>query len=101
MMEAYSDCEGALFWREAPICKQLQIFPEGQICLIVNGSIAGCALLLIVDCTNLSDSHTYGKITVNHTLSTLDPNRDGLFGIDVFVQPMHYGMCVWIRLYNA
>ena len=73
MMEAYSDCEGALFWREAPICKQLQIFPEGQICLIVNGSIAGYALLLIVDCTNLSDNHTYGKITVNHTLSTMTP----------------------------
>lgn len=101
MMEAYSDCEGALFWREAPICKQVQIFPEGQICLIVNGSIAGYALLLIVNCTNLSDSHTYGKITVNHTFSTHDPNLDGLSGIDVFVHPRHCGMCVGIRLYNA
>ncbi|HQS50603.1 MAG TPA: carbon-nitrogen hydrolase, partial [Daejeonella sp.] len=49
MVEAYSDWDGASFWKESHINKLIKIFPEGQICILVNGAIAGCALSLIVD----------------------------------------------------
>jgi hypothetical protein len=69
MIEAYSDWEGASFWGEAHISKLVEIFPEGQVCLVVNGAIAGCALSLIVDYHNFGDNHTYGQITGNYTFS--------------------------------
>jgi len=87
MVEAYSDWEGASFWGEADISKLVEIFPEGQICILVNGAIAGCALSLIVDYDQFGDNHTYAQITGNYTFSTHNPKGDVLYGIDFFVHP--------------
>jgi hypothetical protein len=73
MVEAYSDWEGASYWGEAHISKLVEIFPEGQICILVNGAIAGCALSLIVDYDKFGDNHTYTQITGNYTFSTHYP----------------------------
>jgi GNAT superfamily N-acetyltransferase len=101
MVEAYSDWEGASFWGEAHISKLVEIFPEGQICLLVNGAIAGCALSLIVDYDKFGDNHTYAQITGNYTFSTHNPKGDVLYGIDFFVHPEYRGMRLGRRLYDA
>lgn len=75
MVVAYSDWQGASFWGEAHIGKLVEIFPEGQICILVNGVIAGCALSLIVDYDKFGDNHTYTQITGNYTFSTHNPNE--------------------------
>ncbi|RZM21249.1 MAG: carbon-nitrogen hydrolase, partial [Pedobacter sp.] len=41
MIEAYSEWEGASSWGESHISQLVEIFPEGQICILVNGAIAG------------------------------------------------------------
>lgn len=101
MVEAYSEWEGASFWSEHHISKLVEIFPEGQICISVNGSIAGCALSLIVDYSKFGDKHTYTQITGNYTFSTHDPQGDVLYGIDFFVHPDFRGMRIGRRLYDA
>ena len=101
MVEAYSDWEGASFWSEVNISKLLEIFPEGQICIVVNDAIAGCALSLIVDYSKFGDKHTYAEITGNYTFSTHDPKGDVLYGIDFFVHPDFRGMRIGRRLYDA
>jgi predicted amidohydrolase/GNAT superfamily N-acetyltransferase len=101
MIEAYSEWEGASFWGEKHINKLVEIFPEGQICILVNGAIAGCALSLIVDYNKFGDKHTYAQITGNYTFSTHDPNGDVLYGIDFFVHPEYRGMRIGRRLYDA
>lgn len=101
MIEAYSDWEGAAFWGENTITKLLQIFPEGQICILVNGTIAGTALSLIIDYSKFGDNHTYEQITGNYTFSTHDPDGDVLYGIDFFVHPEFRGMRIGRRLYDA
>src|SRR5690606_15014125 len=101
MQEAYSDWPGATVWGEQHIGKLLEIFPEGQICVMVNGVVAGCALSLIVDYKKYGDRHTYTQITGNYTFSTHDPDGDVLYGIDVFVHPDFRGMRIGRRLYDA
>lgn len=101
MIEAYSEWEGASFWGEKHITKLVEIFPEGQICILVNGAIAGCALSLIVDYDQFGDNHTYVQITGNFTFSTHNPNGDVLYGIDFFVHPDFRGMRIGRRLYDA
>jgi len=102
MIEAYSEWEGASVWGEQHINKLIEIFPEGQICLVVNDAIAGCALSLIVDYELFGDNHTYAQITGNYTFSTHnEEGGDVLYGIDFFVHPDFRGMRIGRRLYDA
>lgn len=100
MQEAYSGIGGE-YWEEPAIRKLLRIFPEGQICLLVDGKVAGCALSIIVDYAKYGDNHTYRKITGNYTFNTHTPKGDVLYGIDVFVHPDYRGLRLGRRLYDA
>jgi predicted amidohydrolase/ribosomal protein S18 acetylase RimI-like enzyme len=96
---AYSGMSGT--WQQSHIEKLLDIFPQGQLCIEVNGKVVACALSLIVDYAKYGDSHTYVQITGNYAFTTHDPNGDVLYGIDVFIHPEFRGMRLGRRLYNA
>lgn len=100
MIESYANLENA-YWKEHHIESLLKIFPEGQICVLVNEKIAGVALSIIVDYAKFGDEHTYRQITGNYTFNTHDPNGDILYGIDVFIHPDFRGMRLGRRLYEA
>lgn len=100
MLKAYNHWQTA-YWREAQIQKLIDIFPEGQLCVVVDGHIAGCALSIIVDYDKYGDSHTYRQITDNFTFNSHDPEGETLYGIEVFVHPDYRGMRVGRRLYDA
>ncbi len=88
-------------WKEEEINRLLEIFPEGQICVEVNGKAVAFALALIVDYMKYGDSHTYRDITANYTFNSHDPDGDVLYGIDVFVHPDYRNMRLGRRLYDA
>ncbi len=100
MIEAYSTL-GNMYWKENHIRKLLNIFPEGQLCVLVNGKVVASALSLIIDYSKFGDNHNYAQITGNYTFSTHDPNGDVLYGIEVFVHPDYRGMRLGRRLYDA
>ena len=100
MIEAYANWEGA-YWREYHIAKLLEIFPEGQICILVNGKVVGTALSIIVNYAKFGDNHNYIQITGNYTFSTHDPEGDVLYGIEVFVHPDYREMRLGRRMYDA
>jgi len=100
MIEAYS-LLGNMYWKEKHIRKLLQIFPEGQLCVVINGKVVASALTLIINYDKFGDNHTYAEITGNYTFSTHDPDGDVLYGIEVFVHPDYRGMRLGRRLYDA
>src|SRR5690606_30247747 len=85
MIEAYQG-QGSV-WREANIEKLLDIFPEGQLCVLVDGKVAACALSIRVQYEFFGDEHTYEEITGNYTFDTHFEHGDTLYGIEVFVHP--------------
>lgn len=89
-----------VYWKKHHIGKLIDIFPEGQIVLKVNGEIVGCALSIIIDSAMLDKQHTYKEITGNYTFSTHSPNGDMLYGIDVFIKPEYRGLRLGRRLYD-
>ena len=99
-IEAYSGLSNA-HWEPEHIKKLLQIFPEGQLCVEVNGRVVASALSIIVDYNKFTDSHTYDQITGHNTFSTHDPEGDILYGIDVFVHPDFRGLRLGRRLYDT
>jgi predicted amidohydrolase/GNAT superfamily N-acetyltransferase len=88
-------------WKESEIEKLLKLFPEGQICVEVNGKAVAFALALIIDYKKFGDNHTYKRITGNFTFSTHNPKGDVLYGIDIFIHPEYRNMRLGRRLYDA
>ncbi len=100
MVEAYKNWHGSV-WSEENIRQLLEIFPEGQIVVLVNGKVVGCALSIIVYYANFGDDHTYRAITGNYTFSTHNKEGDVLYGIEVFIHPEYRGLRLARRLYDA
>lgn len=76
-------------------------FPDGQICICVDGKVVGCAFSLIIDYSKFGDDHTYDQITSKMTFTQHNPDGDVLYGIEVFIHPEYRGMRLARRLYGA
>ncbi|MBT32750.1 MAG: carbon-nitrogen hydrolase [Thalassobius sp.] len=101
-LQAYSGMDPTTsYWKEEKIKKLIDIFPEGQLCVLVNGKVKASALSIIVDYKKYGDNHTYKQITGDYNFTTHDPNGDVLYGIDVFVHPDARGLRLARRLYDA
>lgn len=100
MIQSYPDWPGA-FWKEHHIDSLLHKFPEGQIVVVVNGKVVGCALSIIIHEDDYEDGSTYREITGNYTFNTHNPNGDTLYGIEVFIHPEYRGLRLGRRLYDA
>ena len=88
-------------WEKHHIEKLLKIFPEGQIAILVDGKVVGCALSLIIDYQKFGDRHTYRDITAGYTFDSHNQEGDVLYGIDIFIDPNYRGMRLGRRLYDA
>jgi predicted amidohydrolase/GNAT superfamily N-acetyltransferase len=88
------------YWKIEEIGNLISIFPEGQVVIIVDGEIAGCALSIIVDYDKIEDNHTYDDITRDPDFKIHDPDGDVLYGIDVFIRPDYRGLRLGRRLYD-
>jgi len=99
-IESYSGLSNA-HWEPEQLKKLLDIFPEGQLCVEVNGKVVASALTIIVNYERFTDFHTYDQITAQSTFSTHISEGDTLYGIDLFVHPDFRGLRIGRRLYDA
>ncbi|GAB5550842.1 MAG: bifunctional GNAT family N-acetyltransferase/carbon-nitrogen hydrolase family protein [Saprospiraceae bacterium] len=100
MLDAYTDIE-AHYWRKPQIQKLIDVFPEGQFAVIVDGKVVGSALSIIVDYQKFGDQHTFKQITGNEQFETHNSEGNVLYGIEVFVHPDFRGFRLGRRLYDA
>lgn len=99
MTEAYHGVGDV--WTRENIVDLLDIFPEGQLCVEVNGRVVACALSLILNSkkTNIYDS--YYEIIDDGKFIKHDYDGDTLYGIEVFVHPDYRSLRLGRRLYDA
>ncbi|MCW8884462.1 MAG: hypothetical protein OQK12_04285, partial [Motiliproteus sp.] len=69
MEEAY-DGTDTTPWRRQDIQRLVSLFPEGQLCIEIDGSVVATALAIIVDYSRLGDLHTFSEVTDNFRFST-------------------------------
>lgn len=99
MIEAYGNAGG--YWHKKSIDRLLDIFPEGQMCVEVDGKVAACALSIVVQYGLYGDDHTYEEITGDYSFNTHNDDGDILYGIEVFVGPEFRDLRLGRRLYDA
>ncbi|MBC7557226.1 MAG: bifunctional GNAT family N-acetyltransferase/carbon-nitrogen hydrolase family protein [Chryseobacterium sp.] len=100
MRDAYPHMKDYV-WSKKSIQKLTTIFPEGQICITVDGKLAAACLSIIVQYELFGDDHTYADITADYTFNTHTDIGNVLYGIEVFVAPEHRTLRLGRRLYDA
>ena len=88
-------------WKQNHLESHINIFPEGQFCIDINGRIVGSSSSLIVSLKPEYADHTFSEITGKSTFSTHNRYGDSLYGADISIHPKFRRLGLATLLYNA
>ncbi|MBI3004867.1 MAG: GNAT family N-acetyltransferase [Ignavibacteriales bacterium] len=88
-------------WQREQLESQLSVFPEGQICIEVDGKIVASSSSLILDFELYRDWHSWREIADGGFIRNHHPDGNTLYGIEIMVDPEYQGMRLARRLYDA
>lgn len=88
-------------WTKDQIVSQIEIFPEGQVCVEYNDKIIASSSSLIVNFGYYSEWHNWKEISDNGYIRNHDSNGDTLYGVEIMVDPAFRGYKLARRLYDA
>lgn len=92
---------GMLPWARDQIASQLERFPDGQLCIEIDGELAASSCCLILEYEPNMAWHDWKKIADNGYIRNHKPNGTVLYGIEIMVDPEYRGMKLSRRLYDA
>ena len=102
LIEMQAKCfPGMKPWERAQIESQLTIFPEGQLCVEIDGRLAASSSSLIVNFDPALEWHNWGKIADGGYIRNHNRKGDTLYGIEIMVHPDFRNMKLSRRLYDA
>jgi ribosomal protein S18 acetylase RimI-like enzyme len=89
-----------LWWNTEQLSNHVSLFPEGALCIEVDGEIAGSMTGLLVDFDPNHPVHTWADITDNGYIRNHNPNGDTLYVVDISVRPSYrkLGLGKWLML---
>ena len=90
-----------MIWPSSFLQSHIQIFPEGQLCVEVEGRLVGSASSLIVSLRPDHAQHSWAYITGNGLFKNHDPNGDSLYGADISIHPEFRRNGIGTMLYNV
>jgi predicted amidohydrolase/ribosomal protein S18 acetylase RimI-like enzyme len=88
-------------WSIKQLESHLRLFPDGQICVELDGEIIGSCSSLIVNFDDYLEQHTYSEITDKGYIRNHNPRGESLYGMEVMVHPNFRRMKIGRRLYEA
>ncbi len=86
-------------WSVEQFKSQLEIFPEGQVCVEYRKKLVASACGLIVQFDEHSAWHSWQQVSDNGFITNHDPEGDTFYGIEIMVHPKYRGMKLARRLY--
>jgi len=88
-------------WNINQYTSLLNIFPEGQIGVELNGKLVGSSCSHIINFDEYVDDYSWGSLTNNGLITNHNINGDTLYGIEIMVDPYYRGLKISRRLYEA
>lgn len=82
------------------LASQIEIFPEGQICITYDGKIVAMCSSLIITFDDYGVDHTFDDISDNNYIRNHNPKGDTLYGFDMTVHPEYRNMHLGRKLYD-
>ena len=90
-----------MIWPKSFLESHIDIFPEGQFCIEIDGKIIGSASSLIISLKTEYMDHDWHGITGGGLFINHDYNGDSLYGADLSVHPEFQRKGIGTMLYNA
>lgn len=76
-----------LWWNESQLTNHVTLFPEGALCVEVNGEIAGSMTGLLVDFDPKNSIHSWDEITDSGYIRNHNNKGNTLYVVDISVRP--------------
>ena len=76
-----------LLWTKEQLKSHLEHYPEGALCVEIDGEIVGSITGLLVDYNPEQPQHTWEEVTGNGSISTHNPEGKTLYIVDIGVKP--------------
>jgi predicted amidohydrolase/ribosomal protein S18 acetylase RimI-like enzyme len=92
---------GMKTWSREQLESQLEVFPEGQICIEYGGRVIASSSSLILDFAMYSNWHNWKEVADAGFIRNHNPEGNTLYGIEIMVDPEFRGMKLARRLYDA
>jgi ribosomal protein S18 acetylase RimI-like enzyme len=94
-----------LWWNEEQLTNHVTLFPEGALCIEVDGEMAGSMTGLLVNFDPNEPDHTWEEITDNGYIRNHVPDGDTLYVVDISVRPSYrklgLGKCLMQSMYDV
>ncbi|MFD2371679.1 GNAT family N-acetyltransferase [Brevibacillus sp. GCM10020057] len=78
-----------LWWNREQLTNHVTLFPEGAICVEVDGVLAGSMTGLLVAFDPAHPEHSWEEITDSGYIRNHDPHGDTLYIVDICIRPSH------------
>lgn len=88
-------------WGRDQIESQLAVFPEGQLCVEIEGRLAASSSSLILEYDESLEWHNWKAVADAGYIRNHKPKGDTLYGIEIMVHPDFRGMKLSRRMYDA
>lgn len=88
-------------WMPGQLARHLEVFPEGQFVVRLDGEVVASASSLRVPVARALDQHTWMGITGGGDLLAHDPGGGCLYGMEIMVAPEARGLGIAPLLYRA
>jgi len=89
-----------LWWNVEQLQNHVSRFPEGALCVEVEGRLAGSITGLVVQWEPDDSDHAWSEITDHGYIRNHDPNGNTLYIVDISVRPTYreIGLGKWLML---
>jgi ribosomal protein S18 acetylase RimI-like enzyme len=81
-----------LWWNEDQLTNHITLFPEGALCIEIEGEIAGSITGMRTNFDTGNIQHSWAEVTDEGYIKTHDPNGNSLYIVDIGVSPKYRGL---------
>ncbi|CEG23803.1 Acetyltransferase (GNAT) family protein [Planococcus massiliensis] len=76
-----------LWWNEGQLANHVALYPEGAICVEIDGELAGSITALLTDFDPAHPEHTWEEATDNGSIRNHKPDGKTLYVVDICIRP--------------
>lgn len=76
-----------LWWSEEQLANHVELYPEGAICLEIEGELAGSITALLTDFDPAHPEHTWEEATDSGYIRNHNPDGKTLYVVDICIRP--------------
>ncbi|MET3698181.1 ribosomal protein S18 acetylase RimI-like enzyme [Bacillus oleivorans] len=87
-----------LWWDHDQLHNHIHLFPDGALCVEIDGIIVGSMTGLLTDFDPNEPDHTWSEATDNGYIANHNPNGKTLYVVDICVRPSYrkFGLGKWL-----